>query len=166
MASRSPSKIEVVPAVVTPESSPKSTESVVKEVATSGASHPPYNVMVMNSISALKDRNGSSRRTITNYILLHYTVGPVCDLHVNFALKRLKQQGKILQMVGSKKFKINKVKESGKEAAKPAVKKNAAEPKMAKKTGSEDEKEGAKKASKFAKRLLGRKLPPKQQGEA
>lgn len=106
----------------------------VKKPAKS-AEHPPYTEMVLAAITALKERNGSSRQAIAKYIKGNYKVGDNCDSHLKLALKRMSEKGTLLHTKGtgaSGSFKVNKAvveKKAEKKPKKPAAKKPAAKPK-------------------------------------
>ena len=112
------------------------------------ASHPPYNEMVVAAITALKERNGSSRQKIIKYIRDHYTVSEGFETHVKLALKRGVTKGTLSQTKGtgaSGSFKVVK-KETKPAAKKPAAKKAPAKPKTTTKT-AKPKKPAAKKAA-------------------
>ncbi|KAJ7356105.1 hypothetical protein OS493_026484 [Desmophyllum pertusum] len=112
------------------------------------AAHPPYIEMIVAAITALKERNGSSRQAIEKYIKANYKVGEVGS-HLKTALKRGAANGKLVHTKGvgaSGSFKVPKAEK--KPAKKPVAKKKpAAKPKKpaAKKAAK---KPAAKKAAK------------------
>ena len=112
------------------------------------ASHPPYNEMVVAAITALKERNGSSRQKIIKYIRDHYTVSEGFETHVKLALKRGVTKGTLSQTKGtgaSGSFKVVQ-KETKPAAKKPAVKKAPAKPKQTTKTAKPKKPAGKKAA--------------------
>ena len=112
------------------------------------ASHPPYNEMVVAAITALKERNGSSRQKIIKYIRDHYTVSEGFETHVKLALKRGVTKGTLSQTKGtgaSGSFKVVK-KETKPAVKKPAVKKAPAKPKQTTKTAKPKKPAGKKAA--------------------
>ena len=52
------------------------------------ADHPGYRFMVTMAIHSLKERLGSSRRSIRKFIEENYKVGDKCDQRVNSMLKK------------------------------------------------------------------------------
>ena len=130
------------------------------------ADHPPYVDMIKAAISALKERNGSSRQAIEKYIKANYKVGEVGP-HLKMALKRGAAGGKLLHTKGigaSGSFKVPKEEKKVTKPKKPAAnKKPAAKPKKpsAKKAAK---KPAAKKAAKkpTAKKPAAKKLAAKK----
>ncbi|XP_031555771.1 histone H1-beta, late embryonic-like [Actinia tenebrosa] len=141
------------------------------------AEHPIYNDMVKAAISALKERNGSSRQAIDKYIKGNYKVGDKCGHHLKLALKRMSEKGILVHTKGvgaSGSFKLNKAVKDEKPKKKPAkkpvakkpakkpaakkakkpkspAKKAAKSPKKAKKAAAEKPKKAAKKPAAKAK---------------
>ena len=115
------------------------------------ADHPKYSEMIAAAITALKERNGSSRQAILKYVTANYKVGDNAAVHLKQALKRGVTSGVLAQPKGtgaSGSFKVVKkaappAKKAAKKPAakKPAVKKTAAKKSPAKK------KPAAKKAT-------------------
>ncbi|XP_031555760.1 histone H1.0-like [Actinia tenebrosa] len=131
-------------------------DAAVKKAAKKPAEHPKYTDMVKAAISALKERNGSSRQAIEKYIKGNYKIGDNCGIHLKLALKRMSEKGTLVHTKGvgaSGSFKLNKAvkeeKPKKKPAKKPAAKKAAKKPaaKKAKKPKSP-----AKKAAKSPKK--------------
>lgn len=113
------------------------------------AEHPKYIDMISAAITALKERNGSSRQAIVKYINANYKVGDNASVHVKLALKRGVTSGALSQPKGtgaSGSFKVVKKAEPKKKAPKkkPATKKPAA--KKASKKSTPKKKPAAKKA--------------------
>merc|ERR1711973_291562 len=134
--------------------------------------HPPYSVMIIAAIKALKERGGSSKRSILKHIVANYKVGDQASIRLNIALRKLGKSGKLKQVKGvgargsfrippkapsgkprgrpkSKKPKAKKPAKKAKKAKKPAAKKAAKKPaakKAAKKPAAK--KPAAKKAAK------------------
>merc|ERR1712088_252455 len=136
------------------------------------AAHPTYIQMVSAAITALKERNGSSRQAVLKYIMANYKLGndqkPV-NSRLKVALRNGTQKG-VLKNVGkatgaSGSFKLGekaaakpkKAKSPKKAAKKPAAKK-AASPK--KKAAAKPKKSPAKKAAK--KPAAAKKRPAKK----
>ena len=90
------------------------------------AAHPPVATMVKASVTALKERNGSSLPAIKKYIAANYKVDMVkLNRFVNKSLKNLAEKGELTKVKGS--YKLAKAKEEKKpKAKKPAAKKPAA----------------------------------------
>merc|ERR1712121_478233 len=121
--------------------------------------HPQYAVMIVAAIKALKERKGSSKRTILKYIQKNYKVGDQASNRLTIALRSLGKSGKLKQVkgVGARgSFKIpKKEKPAGPEKPrgrpkgagakkKPAAKKAAKKP-AAKKAAKKPAAAGAKK---------------------
>ena len=114
------------------------------------AEHPKYIDMITAAITALKERNGSSRQAILKYICANYKVGDNASVHLKLALKRGVTSGALSQPKGtgaSGSFKVVKKAEPKKKAPKkkPATKKPAAK-KTTKKSTPAKKKPAAKKA--------------------
>merc|ERR1739842_109084 len=62
--------------------------------------HPPYAVMVVAAIKALKERSGSSKRNILKHIQANYKVGDQASIRLNIALRKLGKSGKLKQVKG------------------------------------------------------------------
>ena len=103
------------------------------------ADHPKYIEMIQAAVSALKERNGSSRQAIIKYIKANYNVRENCDSNIKMALKKGVVAGTLTQVKGtgaSGSFKLAKPAPKPKKEApakKPATKKPAAK-KTTKKT--------------------------------
>lgn len=103
------------------------------------ADHPKYIEMIQAAVSALKERNGSSRQAIIKYIKANYNVKENCENHIKVALKKGVAAGTLTQPKGtgaSGSFKLAKPAPKPKKEApakKPATKKPAAK-KTTKKT--------------------------------
>ena len=134
------------PSVATPKSKKVAAKktSVKKVIAT----HPTFASMIATAVTALKERNGSSRQAILKYILANFKVGDAdkAQGHVRIALRKMIAAKKIVAggaagKKGSGCFKLpapvkaekpakKTVKKpvAKKAAKKPAVKKVAAKP--------------------------------------
>ncbi|KAI3463683.1 hypothetical protein Pfo_020380 [Paulownia fortunei] len=67
--------------------------------------HPPYAEMITAAVSALKERNGSSKRAIAKYIETHYSnLPPTHSALLTHHLKRLKINGQLLMVKHSYKL--------------------------------------------------------------
>lgn len=69
--------------------------------------HPPYAQMITEAITALKDRNGSSKRAIAKYIERVYSNSNLPSTHsalLTHHLKRLKDQGSVVMVKHSYKL--------------------------------------------------------------
>ena len=127
------------------------------------AEHPAYFDMIKAAITALKERNGSSRQAISKYIAANYKVGDSLNSHLKLALKRGVASGKLLQPKGtgaSGSFKVApavkvakpkkaapKKKPVAAKAKKAASKKKPAAKKPAAKKAAAKKKPAAKKAA-------------------
>merc|ERR1711948_140292 len=81
------------------------------------AAHPPVATMVKASVTALKERNGSSLPAIKKYIAANYKVDIVkLNRFVNKALKNMAEKGELTKVKGS--YKLSKAKEEKKPKAK------------------------------------------------
>ena len=124
-----------------------------KAPAKAAAAHPKYIDMIVAAVTALKERNGSSRQAIAKYIKATYKVADNADVHIKQALKRGVVSGALSQPKGagaSGSFKVvpKKVAAPKKKPAakKPAAKKPAAKKAAAKKS-TPKKKTAAKKAT-------------------
>ncbi|KAI8327815.1 hypothetical protein BC941DRAFT_519571 [Chlamydoabsidia padenii] len=109
-----------------------STSAATKaKTASKKAEHPPYEDMIKAAILALKERKGSSRPAIKNYIVANYSVtrGAHFDTQISAAIKRGYNKGLFALPKGPsgtvKLVKPEKKTEEKKKAA-PATKKTAA----------------------------------------
>ena len=126
--------------------SPKKTTTKKATPAKKPASHPTYQVMVQESIKALKERKGASRQALKKYIEANYQC-EVKNFHLNSALKKLTEDKVLEQSETGQRWKFKKAE------AKPAAKKPAAKKAPAKKAAkSAAKKAPAKKAAKPAKK--------------
>merc|ERR1712025_521367 len=109
--------------------------------------HPPYSVMIIAAIKALKERGGSSKRSILKHIVANYKVGDQASIRLNIALRKLGKSGKLKQVkgVGARgSFRIPPKAPSGKPRGRPKSKK----PKAKKPAKKAKKKPAAKKAAK------------------
>ena len=126
--------------------SPKKTTTKKATPAKKPASHPTYQVMVQESIKALKERKGASRQALKKYIEANYQC-EVKNFHLNSALKKLTEDKVLEQSETGQRWKFKKAE------AKPAAKKPAAKKAPVKKaTKPVAKKAPAKKAAKPAKK--------------
>ena len=87
--------------------------------------HPTYQVMVQESIKALKERKGASRQAIKNYIGANYSC-EVKNHYLQSALKKLTEENVLEKAEVGQRWKIKKAEVAKKPAAKkPAAKKVA-----------------------------------------
>ena len=126
--------------------SPKKTTTKKATPAKKPASHPTYQVMVQESIKALKERKGASRQALKKYIEANYQC-EVKNFHLNSALKKLTEEKVLEQSETGQRWKFKKAE------AKPVAKKPAAKKAPAKKTAKPAAKKApAKKTTKPAKK--------------
>ena len=116
------------------------------------AAHPKYSVMIPAAITALKERNGSSRQAILKYISANYTVHAQASQHLLMALKAGVKKGTLKMAKESGKgagcyklVKVEKPKKKPAAAKKAATKKPAAAKKPAAKKVAKPKKAAAKK---------------------
>jgi histone H1/5 len=120
----------------TKKSAPKKPASTKKV-----AQHPAYKEMIVEALTTLHERNGSSRQKIYSYIVKNFKVSPDDDSvkrHLRTALKRMVTGSVIVQSKGvgaSGSFKLPAVakkpvakKPAPKKAAKPVAKKTTKKP--------------------------------------
>ena len=125
---------------------PKKTTTKKASPAKKPASHPTYQVMVQESIKALKERKGASRQALKKYIEANYQC-EVKNFHLNSALKKLTEEKVLEQSETGQRWKFKKAE------AKPVAKKPAAKKAPAKKTAKPVAKKApAKKTAKPAKK--------------
>ena len=122
--------------------SPK--KATTKKAPAKKASHPTYQVMVQESIKALKERKGASRQALKKYIEANYKC-EVRNHNLNSALKKLTEDKVLEQSETGQRWKFKKA-EAKPAAKKPVVKKAAAKKPAAKKTAAK--KPAAKKVAK------------------
>ena len=126
--------------------SPKKTTTKKATPAKKPASHPTYQVMVQESIKALKERKGASRQALKKYIEANYQC-EVKNFHLNSALKKLTEEKVLEQSETGQRWKFKKAE------AKPVAKKPAAKKAPAKKAAKPAAKKApAKKTTKPAKK--------------
>ena len=121
-----------------------------KKAAAAKPSHPTYQVMVQETIKALKERKGASRQAMKKYMLSEYKLAQISAFNFNAALKKLTEAGTLEQSETGQKWKIKKVEVAKKPAKKTTtvkkpVAKKAVAPKSPKKTVAK--KVAAKKAA-------------------
>ena len=113
------------------KSSAKSKPAAKPKKAAKAPEHPSYIDMIKAAISALKERNGSSRQAIEKYIKSNYKlveVGP----HLRMAQKKATAKGTLLHTKGvgaSGSFKLAKVEKKPKKKSAPKKKPLAVKPK-------------------------------------
>ena len=116
-----------------------------KTTARKPASHPVYKDMIVEALSTLKDRSGSSRQKINSFIMQKYNIEEsAIKRNLKPALKRALTNGTIIQSKGvgaSGSFKLpasakNPATAAKKPAVKSAAKKPVAKKAVAKKTAS------------------------------
>jgi len=139
------------------------------------AAHPKYSVMIPAAITALKERNGSSRQAILKYISANYTVHAQASQHLLMALKAGVKKGTLKMAKESGKgagcYKLVKVEKPKKKPAaakkaatkKPAAAKKPAAKKVAKPKKAVAKKPAAKKPKAAAKKPAAKKaVKPKK----
>ena len=145
-----------MPKAATPKKTATKKASPAKKKA---ATHPTYQVMVQESIKALKERKGASRQAVKKYIEANYQC-EVRNHNLNSALKKLTEEKVLEQSETGQRWKFKKAeakpaakkpaakKAPVKKAAKPAAKKAPAKKKAAKPVKKAAKKPAAKKAKK------------------
>ena len=133
------------------------------------ASHPKYADMVRAAVTALKERNGSSRQAILKYIMTHYNLGkdekPV-NARLKLALRAgatkgtLKRVGKGTGAQGS--FKVGEKAAAKKKAAPKAKKPKAAKKSPTKKKAAPKKKTSPKKKAAPKKAAVKKAAPAKK----
>lgn len=132
--SSSPSPVSVdenPPAPSTPNKKSKSSKKTAIKKPAAKSNHPPTSEMVINAITTLKERNGSSLQAIKKYIATNYQIDT--DRLAPFIKKFLKNavsSGKLVQTKGkgaSGSFKLpSPTKPSGEKKKKPSKPKASA----------------------------------------
>ncbi|XP_065911382.1 histone H1-delta-like [Dysidea avara] len=121
------------------------------------AQHPKYSEMITAAIVSIKERGGCSRQKILKYIGANYKVSDGYEVHARLALKRMVQNGALIQTKGtgaSGSFKL---------AKKPAEKKKT--PKKAqttKKPSTPKKKQQQKKTADKPKKTQKKTTPKKK----
>merc|ERR1712198_247170 len=156
------------------EAKPKPAKAKKKQAK---PTHPPYGVMVVAAIKALKQRKGSSKRAILKYIQANYKVGDQASLRLNIALRKLGKAGKLklVKGVGARgSFRIPSApKGTGKGRGRPKgaknkkgtkkpAKKAAAKKKAGAKKGKGGRPKGAKNKARARQRSLPRRPEPRK----
>ncbi|XP_044175315.1 late histone H1-like [Acropora millepora] len=134
------------------KSSAKSKPAAKPKKTAKAPEHPSYIDMIKAAISALKERNGSSRQAIEKYIKSNYKVVEVGP-HLRMALKKATAKGTLLHTKGvgaSGSFKLAKVEKKPKKKSAPKKKPLAAKPK--KPAAKKSPKKAPKKAKKAAEK--------------
>merc|ERR1711963_955882 len=132
---------------------PKAPKKAAAKAPKTKPAHPPTSVMIVNAVTALKERNGSSLPAIKKYITANYKADTVkLAPFIKKGLKNLVEKKVLIQTKGkgaSGSFKVAKVEKKEKKPAKPKAKKPAA--KKTKAAGEKKAKSPQKKAAKKAK---------------
>merc|ERR1711911_179262 len=102
-----------MPKAATPKKTATKKATPAKKKA---ATHPTYQVMVQESIKALKERKGASRQALKKYIEANYKC-EVRNHNLNSALKKLTEEKVLEQSETGQRWKFKKAE------AKPAAKK-------------------------------------------
>merc|ERR1712131_112304 len=124
---------------------PKKTATKKASPAKKPASHPTYQVMVQESIKALKERKGASRQALKKYIEANYKC-EVRNHNLNSALKKLTEDKVLEQSETGQRWKFKKA--EARPAAKKAPVKKAAKPAAKKAPAKKAAKKPAKKVAK------------------
>merc|ERR1712012_1303911 len=135
---------------------PKAPKKAAAKAPKTKPAHPPTSVMIVNAVTALKERNGSSLPAIKKYIAANYKADTVkLAPFIKKGLKNLLIQTKGKGASGS--FKVAKVEKKEKKPAKPKAKKPAA-----KKTKAAGERKAKSPQKKAAKPKSPKKKAPKK----
>merc|ERR1712176_429394 len=142
----------------------KMTETAAAKAPKTKPAHPPTSVMIVNAVTALKERNGSSLPAIKKYIAANYKADTVkLAPFIKKGLKNLVEKKVLIQTKGkgaSGSFKVAKVEKKEKKAAKPKSPKKKA-PKKAKSPVKKAKKPAAKKPA-AAKKTTPKKTAAKK----
>merc|ERR1712211_117350 len=129
---------------------PKAPKKAAAKAPKTKPAHPPTSVMIVNAVTALKERNGSSLPAIKKNIAANYKADTVkLAPFIKKGLKNLVEKKVLIQTKGkgaSGSFKVAKVEKKEKKPAKPKAKKPAA--KKTKAAGEKKAKSPQKKAAK------------------
>merc|ERR1712107_834934 len=145
---------------------PKAPKKAAAKAPKTKPAHPPTSVMIVNAVTALKERNGSSLPAIKKYITANYKADTVkLAPFIKKGLKNLVEKKVLIQTKGkgaSGSFKVAKVEKKEKKAKSPQ--KKAAKPKSPKKKAPKKAKSPVKKAKKPAakKPAAAKKTTPKK----
>ena len=139
----------------------------MKKTTKKAAAH-MYKEMIIASVTALKQRGGSSRQAISKYITGHYKVGDNFNVHLRMAIKRALASGMLIQAFNhSGTFRISaaarkpaKPKKAVKKTKKAKKPKKKVAPKKAKKSASK------KKAASKSKRPVKKAKKPTKKATA
>merc|ERR1712111_295720 len=144
---------------------PKAPKKAAAKAPKTKPAHPPTSVMIVNAVTALKERNGSSLPAIKKYIAANYKADTVkLAPFIKKGLKNLVEKKVLIQTKGkgaSGSFKVTKA--AGEKKAKSPQKK-AAKPKSPKKKAPKKAKSPVKKAKKpvAKKPTAAKKTTPKK----
>merc|ERR1712095_235476 len=158
---------------------PKAPKKAAAKAPKTKPAHPPTSVMIVNAVTALKERNGSSLPAIKKYIAANYKADTVkLAPFIKKGLKNLVEKKVLIQTKGkgaSGSFKVAKVEKKEKKPAAKKTKaagekkakspqKKAAKPKSPKKKAPKKAKSPVKKAKKPAakKPAAAKKTTPKK----
>ena len=120
------------------------------------AQHPKYSEMITAAIVSIKERGGCSRQKILKYIGANYKVSDGYEVHARLALKRMVQNGALIQTKGvgaSGSFKL---------AKKPAEKKKTPKKAQTTKKPSTPKKKQVKKTGDKPKKTQKKTTPKKK----
>merc|ERR1712213_289794 len=140
---------------------PKAPKKAAAKAPKTKPAHPPTSVMIVNAVTALKERNGSSLPAIKKYITANYKADTVkLAPFIKKGLKNLVEKKVLIQTKGkgaSGSFKVAKVEKKEKKPAKPKAKKPAA--KKTKAAG--EKKQNPLRGKQPNPKVLRRRLPKK-----
>merc|ERR1712095_16675 len=143
---------------------PKAPKKAAAKAPKTKPAHPPTSVMIVNAVTALKERNGSSLPAIKKYIAANYKADTVkLAPFIKKGFKNLVEKKVLIQTKGkgaSGSFKVAKVEKTEKKAAKPKSPKKKA-PKKAKSPVKKAKKPAAKKPA-AAKKTTPKKTAAKK----
>merc|ERR1712213_255408 len=102
---------------------PKAPKKAAAKAPKTKPAHPPTSVMIVNAVTALKERNGSSLPAIKKYITANYKADTVkLAPFIKKGLKNLVEKKVLIQTKGkgaSGSFKVSKVEKKEKKPANP-----------------------------------------------
>ena len=82
-----------------------------EDAARKSTLHPTYNEMIIEAITSMRKKTGSSRQAIAKYLIANYKVSNGYEVHLKKGLKRLVKNQQLIQTRGTGalgSFKLNK----------------------------------------------------------
>jgi histone H1/5 len=143
----------------------KATKGSTPKKSKTPSNHPKYLDMAISAITALKERNGSSRQALHKYILSHFNVGhdpKAVNSHLKMALKRGVATNKLKHVKGQGASGSFKLAEKATKAPAAKKRKAPAKPKEKKEKKPKKASNPKKKSASPKKSAKAKKAPAKK----